>query len=480
MQLIPALSVLLLLLAPSPPLRPGIPDTGLGRHADAFLAAYETRDEGELFTYFNQHMAPEALTRRPVEDLVEMVRRMRTDFGVLALMRVTEESPQVLRVTMRADKGDIVTLVFEAEAAVPHLLSSIRAEARPPNGIQDEPEPAAPPRSPAQTAEVIGAYVDSLARAGQFSGVVRVTVHGRPLIERAWGLADRGLRIPNRIDTRFNLGSINKIFTRTAIAQLAQSGRLSLDQTIERWVPELPRDVAARITVRELIDHRSGLGDIFGAAYDSTDKSKLRTNADYLPLFRGRPLLFEPGTNMRYSNAGYVVLGLIVERVSGESYHDYVRRHVYAPAGMKSTDSYLRDQPVPNRAVGYTRQRSDTGWRSNLYMLPERGSAAGGGYSTAADLARFMDALAGGRLLDARWSAWMMSPSAAGPDSAKTPALPLRVGGLGVAGGSPGVNAALEARLDTGTCAVVLCNLDPPAAERVARALRFWLAAMHE
>jgi CubicO group peptidase (beta-lactamase class C family) len=441
------------------------------------LAAYGSGDEARLRAFYRDHLSPEAFARHPLEDQVAMALRVRGDFGALTLVGVKEDGPSRLRVRLRGEKGGSVAFIFAVQPDPPHLLAGIGVEAMA-GGGEEEEAPPAPPRTERETAGAIQAFVDSLARAQAFSGVVRVTYHGHTLVEHAWGLADRAGRIPNRADSKFNLGSINKIFTRTAIAQLAQQGKLSLDQTIERWMPELAHDAASRITIRELLDHRSGLGDFFGSAFDAADKAKLVTNADFLPLFKDQPLLFAPGTQQRYSNAGYIVLGLVVERVSGEEYHDYVRRHVLALAGMTGTDSYRKDARVPNLAIGYTSDRTGGDLRANTRGLPARGSAAGGGYSTAPDLERFIAALEGGKLLDAHWSAWMFGGPEPTARAAPGPALPIAVGGLGIAGGSPGVNAVVEADLHANFCAVVLCNLDPPAAERVGRALRGWLTAI--
>jgi CubicO group peptidase (beta-lactamase class C family) len=222
---------------------------------------------------------------------------------------------------------------------------------------------------------------------------------------------------------------------------------------------------------------RSGMGDFFGEKYDAMPKDRIRTLADYVPLFVNEPLLFEPGTSRRYSNAGYIVLGLIVEALSGETYSDYVRRHVFTPAGMTSTDAYAPDAVVPNRAVGYTaRDENEKPLpepTTNVYSLPGRGSSAGGGYSTAGDLLRFDAAMRGGKLLSPEWTAWYFTGRAPGAEGAGAPAKP--GGGKGVAGGAPGINAILEMDLDTGHTVVVLSNLDPPAAETAGRTIRQWL-----
>ena len=309
-----------------------------------------------------------------------------------------------------------------------------------------------------QLAARLTATLDSLAGLNQFSGVVVLAKNGTPVFQRSVGMADREAARPNDLETAFNLGSINKVFTAIAIRQLAQAGKLDLDSTLARYWPDFPNaDVARRVTIRELLQHRSGIGgNIFGEPPGGS-RASIRRLADFLPLFVAEPLQFEPGSRQQYSNAGYVVLGLLVERLSGEDYYDYVRRHIYQPAGMRRTGHYAVDSLSPNTAIGYTRGGEDAPARAplrrNTDLLPGRGSSAGGGYSTAGDLLRFLAALRANRIL------------AGGP------------AGLGVAGGAPGLNAAVEGDLPGGYDLIVLANFDPPAAERVARLVRGWLGA---
>jgi len=284
-----------------------------------------------------------------------------------------------------------------------------------------------------------------LERNNTFSGVVMLAKDGKPVLERAYGFADAAKTAKNRIDTKFNLGSINKIFTKIAIGQLAEAGKLSLNDTVRKHLPDYPSPVADKITIEQLVEFRSGLGDFFGPEFLAAPPSKIRKLSDYLPLFVDKPLFFEPGTEQRYSNAGYIVLGLIIERVSGQSYYDYVREHIFKPAGMKDTDSYAIDENVPNRAMGITK-------RGELQM-PGRGSSAGGGYSTAQDMLRFSNALLANKLLPPKRTEWILQGR-----------------GLGIAGGAPGINASLL--IEPPYTLVVLSNLDPPAAEEIARAAR--------
>src|SRR6059058_2054410 len=281
----------------------------------------------------------------------------------------------------------------------------------------------------------------------KFSGVVLLAENGKPILTKAYGFADAAQKIPNKTDTKFNLGSINKIFTQVAIGQLAAAGKLSVDDTVRKHLPDYPSPVADKITVQQLVEFRSGLGDFFGPEFMAAPPSKIRKLSDYLPLFVDKPLLFEPGSEQRYSNAGYIVLGLIVERLSGQSYYDYVREHIFKPAGMNDTDSYQLDENVPNRAMGITK-RGDS-------QMPGRGSSAGGGYSTADDLLRFSKALLDNKLLSPKWTDWIFH----GPEHH-----------LGVAGGAPGINATLL--IEPPYTLVILSNFDPPSAEEIARAAR--------
>jgi D-alanyl-D-alanine carboxypeptidase len=311
--------------------------------------------------------------------------------------------------------------------------------------IQQTPRPRA--KTDAEIVAALAARLEELGTSGEFSGAVLLAKGDQILVREAVGLASRETGAANTPATKFNLGSINKAFTRLAIEQLAAEGKLSLADTLDRFVPEFPAESARRITIAQLLEHRGGTGDFFGPKYDAYEHGRLRNLHDWLPLFVDAPLEFEPGARQRYSNAGYLLLGLVIEKVSGRSYYDYVRDRIFKPAGMTDTESYPVDAAVANRATGYTREGGRL--TDNRPFLPWRGTSAGGGYSTVDDLRRFADALRAGRL-----------GGGAG-------------GGLGVAGGAPGVNAVLE--MAGAYTLVVMANLDPPAAQRLASEVREWL-----
>jgi D-alanyl-D-alanine carboxypeptidase len=319
------------------------------------------------------------------------------------------------------------------------------------------PEPIRPsPISLAELVRRLTTSLDSLTKAGQFSGVVVLAKNGVPVFQRSYGMADRERQVANNLETAFNLGSINKIFTQIAILQLRAAGKLDLDSTLATYWPDYPnKAVASRITIRQLLRHTSGIGGNIFDPPAGGKRNDIRSLNDYLPLFVNQPLAFEPGTKNAYSNAGYVVLGLLVQRLSGEDYYNYVREHIFEPAAMTHTGSFAVDSLPANTAIGYTRGDEDAPMtaplRRNSRDLPGRGSSAGGGYSTAQDLVKFVQALREHRI-----------PSGLPP-------------GLGIAGGSGGMNAVVEGDLPGGYDLIVLANLDPPAAERVSQMTRAWL-----
>jgi CubicO group peptidase (beta-lactamase class C family) len=331
-----------------------------------------------------------------------------------------------------------------------------------------------PPRErELETFDELDAYLDRRVKANEFAGAVLVAKNGHPIFRKAVGLASREYGAPNRLDTKFNLGSICKAFTKIAVGQLIEQGELSLDDTIGRHLPDYPNPQARdSVTIRQLLEMTSGIGDIFNSEkYKSIAKDRLRTIADYLPLFASDPLAFPPGTRFEHSNGSYVVLGAIIEKISGQSYYDYVREHIFKPVGMEHTDFYQADGIVPNLASGYARPMGDMAapLKNNFYTRPARGSSAGGGYSTIDDMLKFACALESGDILMPDF------PSTAGGPGATDQA----PGGSGLdeRGAAPGINAELVTKVAGAYTIIVLSNLDPPSAETVASQIRAWLGA---
>jgi CubicO group peptidase (beta-lactamase class C family) len=332
-------------------------------------------------------------------------------------------------------------------------------------------QPAAHPRK-VNDAEVIKDLRSELHRlvlANRFSGAVLLAKGNRILFERAYGYADRAFDARNKVDTKFNLGSMGKMFTAVSILQLVEQRKLRLDMKLIDVLPDYPnRDVASKVTIYQLLTHTSGMGDFFGGQFMDTSKDKFRTLQSLLPLFVDKPLLFTPGTRWSYSNAGYIVLGLVIERVSGESYYDYVREHVFKPAGMKNTDNYDIDADVPNLALGYTKMGQPPGAppRSNICLLA-RGNSAGGGYSTVEDLWRFSQALQAHKLLNKRYTDLLMTGKVASPEGKYAfGMIEQYVNGariVGHGGTGPGIDSDLDIYPGLGYTVAVMSNVDAGA-----------------
>ena len=209
----------------------------------------------------------------------------------------------------------------------------------------------------ADAIKALAARADRLAGEEEFSGAVLLAKNGRVLFSRAYGLADRDRRIANTVRTRFRIGSMNKMLTAVAILQLVEAGKVKLTAPIGTYLPGYPnRDVATKVTIHQLLTHTGGTGDIFGPDFDA-HRQQLRALADYVKLYGKRELEFEPGSRWAYSNYGFILLGVVIERVSGQSYYDYVQAHIHEPAAMTRSGSLPEHRPVPDRSIGYTTPR---------------------------------------------------------------------------------------------------------------------------
>jgi D-alanyl-D-alanine carboxypeptidase len=327
----------------------------------------------------------------------------------------------------------------------------------------------ATPVSDAAVEQLIDTIAD-LGTTGPFAGAVLIAKDGAPLYMAAYGLASRSPDVPNQTDTIFNLGSMNKMFTAVAILQLVEQGRLSLDGRISDYYPDYPnQEVARKVTIHHLLVHTSGMGDCFEGEFFTTPKDQLRTVEGYLPLFVDDGLQFEAGTRFAYSNEGYIVLGSIIEKVTGQSYWDYVRENVYRPSGMSHTGAYELDTEVPNRAIGYTTQDAqgnETGTLAdNTHLMPIKGTPAGGGYSTVEDLLNFSNALRGDRLLSPESTELLLAGKVEVTEGSQYAYgfFDMMVGGqrvVGHGGGAPGVCTSMEMYLDSGYTVIVLSNTD--------------------
>ena len=415
---------------------------------EAWLEAFNTHDRARLEAFRDRY--------QPTFDVDGML-GFHVQTGGFRLLRHEPSAPGSAQALLQEAASDTVAQVTVTLAEGKPLALDIEAVERP-------ADLRIPRLDQAGAIAALAAQADAAAAEDAFSGVLLVARGDEVLLQRAWGLADRAAGTPVTLDTRFRLGSMNKMFTAVAVLQLVEAGRLSLEGSVGQSLPGYPNADIAKVTIRQLLTHAGGTGDIFGPAFDQ-HRLSLKTHDDYVRLYGARGPTHPPGQAHEYSNYGYVLLGAIIERASGLAYEDYVARHVFAPAGMHDTGALPEDVDVPGRARAYTRK--DGAWVDAADTLPYRGTAAGGGYSTAADLLKFARALRAGILLSPaslaeatrRQTPWYGYGFMVGQRHG--------VAGFGHGGGAEGMNASLGIFPAQDTVVIGLSNLDPPAVERL-------------
>jgi D-alanyl-D-alanine carboxypeptidase len=367
---------------------PELPSTPAGKVLAGYLEALNSGNKDKLETFIKAHRPD-----RP--DALDRMLDLRWNTGGFDLYAVESSQPLNIQAVLHEREGNgtynrMSVTVSDGEPAVITKISLV---------VITPPAGAPVPERLTQVAAVAAwnAQIDQAASSGKFSGVWLWAKDGKVITAGARGKADREAGIDNTLDTKFRIGSMNKMFTAVATLQLVERGKLSLDDTIGKILPDYPNtNVASKVKVRHLLSHTGGTGDIFGPEFEA-HRLELKTLQDYLKLYGERDLKFEPGTKWEYSNYGFLLLGVLIEKVSGKSYYDFVAENVYQVAGMTNSGSEPESVAVANRSKGYMRDRFEM--VSNESTLPWRGTSAGGGYTTAADLMKFANALMSNRLL---------------------------------------------------------------------------------
>ena len=448
----------------------GLEPSGIQQRIEGFVAAFNSGDADTMLRFYEKALTPEFRARRSDEERRSMYLRLSQDLGRLEVQRIKVEGSGSVAVAAESERAGSIQLSFELEENPPHRIAGIGIRIGGPGPEMDlPPVPQLAQLGLEAWRTAVDRYLRELAKETVFSGTVLVARGDEVLFQGAYGLANREHRVSNTLDTRFDIGSITKIMTKTAIGQLAREGKLSLSDTIAEHIPDYPnRSVATKVTIDHLLRHTSGLGDIFVDDFFSGSKTRFRSPDDFIDMFAETPLLFEPGEGRQYSNAGYVVLGAIVAAAGGQPYNEYLEENVLAPAGMTSTMFPSKDLPTPNVATGYTKDESGA-WRNNVFLTPIQGCPAGGLAASAGDLFRFDRALRSGLLLGPGWTQWVFTDQLPDRESLQGDA-PFANQAWGIAGGAQGVNALLES--DGHTAAVVLANMDPPIAMALGKVLR--------
>jgi CubicO group peptidase (beta-lactamase class C family) len=372
----------------------------------------------------------------------------------------------------------VLTIVFLA-GAVPAM------------GVLAAQPPAAPTAGQSAAIEAVDRVVNAAVRDRVFAGAaVGVAERGQIRFIRGYGLADLEQRVPVTEKTVFRIGSVTKQFTAAAVLRLVDQGKVSLDDPLAKYLPEFPR--ASEVLVRHLLSHTSGISSytnpaiakdmLAGARKEWTTEQLIAHIARLTPGYE-----FDPGTGWSYSNSGYIMLGVIIEKASGKSYRDFLKSDLLEPLGLHETSVDDLAEIVPDRARGYDPWKvSPAGFRNADFFSLSAAGPAGAMRSTAADLLRWHGALFGGRVLKPETLALMMAPTRlkdgrlssqgrappawVAPDTEYGFGLFLgRVDGrptMGHGGAITGFNTWMETFPEQGITIVVMANTGYPAAEQ--------------
>jgi CubicO group peptidase (beta-lactamase class C family) len=453
-----------------------MPDGKMGERIQSLIAIFNSGDPAKL-EEFIQNECTGRFKNMPMAQHLQAFQNMYRQTGGLDFHSIRTYDPPRANETIvilrdrNLEAWRAFTLRFDKDKDF--LITSIGFnDARVPSNISE------PPLSEEDFLKEVEKLVRRLGEKEAFSGALLVAKGDDVLYTHAAGEASKRFHVPNNVDTKFNLGSMNKMFTSVTIMQLVEKGRLSLDHTLDKFVDEtwLPQETTSKITIRHLLTHSSGLGSYFNRVYARSSRQLFRKLDDYKPLVEVEKLAFEPGARFQYSNTGMFLLGVVIEKVTGEDYFDYVRKVIYAPAGMKNSDCYDMDYPVENLAIGYSPDpESEWGWQNNYYKHVIRGGPAGGGFSTVGDLHRFASALLAEKYIS-KASLKIMWTDQYDSNYGFGFTIKQGTGGkvVGHGGGFSGINSNLDIFLDSGYVVAVMSNVDNGASSLADR-----ISALH-
>jgi CubicO group peptidase (beta-lactamase class C family) len=374
--------------------RTALPDTPAARRLAEITSLTREATPVGVIDYIQTQFTPEYAQHLPLARRISLFMDWKARGGMEVVDVKVSETHRIETIVRQPFTDERRVLGVQVEAEIPHRIEGLLIGRAPLPTIEPTLDDEAAANSFIQ-------YCEHLAAIGRFSGAVLIARHGRILAQKASGLANRDFDVPNNLETRFNLGSINKTWTAVAMAQLVEASRLSFQDPLLKYIAYPDEDSAAKIRIEHLLSHTSGLGCYFTEEYDRTARKHLRTVDDFLALRRNQALAFEPGTDWRYSNLGMIVAGKVIEVVTGQTYFNYVQANVLAPAGMDRSGFLELDRVNKNLAVGYAEQWSENGVEvvNNLFDHVVRGGPAGGSFATVGDLFRFTEALKQGKLV---------------------------------------------------------------------------------
>ncbi|MCW9129427.1 beta-lactamase family protein [Bacillus paramycoides] len=268
------------------------------------------------------------------------------------------------------------------------------------------------------TKDAVERIVKELYQELEFSGVVLIKRENDIIYESSFGYANRSERINNTLQTRFGIASGCKLFTAIGICQLVEKGVITFHTKLKDCLhiefPNFDKD----ITIHQLLTHSSGIPDYFDESimdnfedlWKQTPMYLLKGLSDFLPLFQNSTMMFTPGSKFHYNNAGFIILGLIIEQQTGLEFTEYIKKNIFMPIGMNDSGYFSLDKLPKQTALGYIKDGDNEKWRTNTYSIPIKGGADGGAYITAPDMLKFWEALFNNEILNREYMKLLLTP----------------------------------------------------------------------
>ncbi|WP_226579595.1 serine hydrolase domain-containing protein [Halobacillus litoralis] len=263
-----------------------------------------------------------------------------------------------------------------------------------------------------------GHKIDQICSSTSFTGSVEIKKKGQGVFSKGYGFRNRAEKLRNLPDTKFGIASGCKIFTAVAIAQLVEKGMFSFKTPIHNIIDIDFPHFSKEVTVHHLLTHTSGIPDYFNEEemddfeelWKESPMYCLKQLKDFLPMFQEKPMMFSPGGKFHYNNAGFIVLGLIIEYQTGVSFTDYVEKEILTRCQMKESGYYSMDALPGNIAYGYIKDQVSGTWKTNFYSVPVKGGADGGAYVTVKEMNRFWEGLMSFQLLSKPMTQQLIEP----------------------------------------------------------------------
>jgi CubicO group peptidase (beta-lactamase class C family) len=428
--------------------------------APSFITIFNEGSRLDVIDYLSDHMSKGRIETYGIDAHVGVFLNNQNTFGNLKVVKVLPLSNGSERVEVISNNNKLkYNLIINKEKEAPHKINYFTLQD---SSAQNSPEKTLSTKALKQE---LSSFIQHLSKEDAFSGSVLVARGKDVLFKDSVGFANKVWKIENTIDTKFSLGSMNKMFTAISALQLIEKGKLKFEDKLVQFVDQswLPKGDSGAITIRHLLTHTSGFGNFFNDEFNQSNKEAYRDLEAYKPLISESELLFNPGERNRYSNSGMLMLGLVVEKVSGESYYDYVQKNIYDKANMPNSGSFELDSVTGNLASGYLKRMHSDGWVDSIYTRAIKGSPAGGGFSTVEDLHRFSIALTKFQLLGKELTEDAYTEKTK-YNSAFWYGYGFSVGGeannriVGHGGSYLGVDARLDIHLDNGFIVVILAN----------------------